>query len=80
MAVCGARSMIEFNRVQNLAAAVRGGQSDADYSFLNAYYADPEDFEISLINHRIFDPQLNRAYPYAIPYGLLQRWRGPACQ
>ena len=63
MAVCGARSMIEFNRVENLAAAVRGGQSNADYSFLNAYYADPEDFEISLINHRIFDPQLNRAYP-----------------
>jgi hypothetical protein len=63
MAVCGARSMIEFNRMQNLGDAIRLGRDVAGYRFLNAYYADPEDFEISLINHRMFDPQLNRAFP-----------------
>ena len=63
MAVCGVRSMIEFNRMQNLGDTVRLARDVAGYRFLNSYYADPEDFEISLINHRIFDPQLNRAFP-----------------
>jgi len=63
MPMCGARTTLEFNRVQNLGDSVRLAKDVAGYKFLNAYYCDPEDFEISLISHRIFDPNLNRAFP-----------------
>lgn len=62
---CNALTTVELNRVANMVVAldhVRKVAAIKHDKFENIYYVDPERFELSLINSRLFSPTLAAAY------------------
>ena len=61
--VCGVRTMIELNRMNNLGDLLNWARQSRQISYKYAWYADPEDFEIKMIHKRLFDPEMDEAFP-----------------
>jgi len=61
--VCGVRSIIEINRMNNLGDLLNFAERSGQISYTYAWYVDPEDFEIKMIHKRLFDPEMDAAFP-----------------
>ena len=61
--VCGVRTMIELNRMNNLGDLLNWARQSRQIDYKYAWYVDPEDFEINMIHKRLFDPEMDEAFP-----------------
>jgi hypothetical protein len=64
--VCGVRTMIELNRMNNLGDLLNYAERDSNIAYTYAWYVDPEDFEITMIHKRLFDPEMDAAFPTSL--------------